>query len=152
MYEILISTHSIIRWIIILLAITVVFRSARAWLSNKTWSKTDSVSGLLFTTVLDFQFIIGIILYLFYSPVTKLAFQDFGAAMKNSMLRFFTVEHLLLMLVAIVLAHLGKMKSSKAKENKKKHRVSFIYYLIAFILILLAIPWPFLSYGRPWLF
>jgi hypothetical protein len=61
--------------------------------------------------------------------------------MKNSALRFYAVEHILLMIIALVLVHIGRSKSKKAVAPWKKHRVAAIYYGIALVLILAAIPW-----------
>jgi hypothetical protein len=90
---------------------------------------------------MDIQFLIGIILYAFVSPLTKAAFSDFGAAMKNPALRFYAVEHILLMVIALVLVHIGRSKSKKAIAPWKKHRAAAIYYGIALVLILAGIPW-----------
>ncbi len=70
-----------------------------------------------------------------------------GDAMKNSNLRFFTVEHWLLMIVALVVAHIGRSRAKKAADDKGKFKQAAIFFTIAMVLILLAIPWPFLSSG-----
>jgi hypothetical protein len=83
----------------------------------------------------------GLILYFFVSPFTKAAFADFGAAMKNADLRFYAVEHLSLMVIALILVHIGRIKSKKALVYVNKHKSAAIWYGIAFILILTGIPW-----------
>jgi len=80
-------------------------------------------------------------LYFFVSPLTKAAFANFGAAMKNADLRFYAVEHILMMLIALVVVHIGRSKSKKAKTPVQKHRISAIFYSVALILIIIAIPW-----------
>jgi len=87
------------------------------------------------------QFLTGVILYAFVSPITKAAFNNFGAAMKNADLRFYAVEHILIMVIALVLVHIGGAKSKKAKTPLAKHRSAAIYYGISLVLILVAIPW-----------
>ncbi len=61
--------------------------------------------------------------------------------MKNSMLRFYAVEHILVMLIALALIHIGKSKAKKAKTDVRKHKISAIFFTIAFVLILSRIPW-----------
>jgi hypothetical protein len=80
-------------------------------------------------------------LYAFVSPVTKTAFNDFGAAMKNADLRFYAVEHILMMVIALVLVHIGRAKSKKDVAPWKKHRSAAIFYGIALLLVLAGIPW-----------
>ena len=90
---------------------------------------------------MDIQFLIGMILYAFVSPFTKAAFADFGAAMKNADLRFYAVEHILMMVIALVFVHIGKSKSKKAVASWKKHRAAAIWFGLALVLILVGIPW-----------
>jgi hypothetical protein len=123
-----------------MLVIAVLF-AFTGWLAKKDWTKKDNITGILLTIFMDIQFVVGIVLYAFVSPLTKAAFNDFGAAMKNANLRFYAVEHILLMIIALVLVHIGRVKSKKASASWKKHRVSAIFYGIAFVVILLAIPW-----------
>ena len=151
MYEIFTTIHSILRWLIVIIALIVIFRSLIGWLGKKSYTGSENMLGLALNSSLDLQLIIGLVLYIFLSPFTQTAFQDFGSAMSNSVLRFFAVEHFLLMLIAIVLVHIGRIRVKKADTDVKKHKRTFIFYLIAFILILVSIPWPFMAYGKGWI-
>jgi putative Ca2+/H+ antiporter (TMEM165/GDT1 family) len=90
---------------------------------------------------MDLQLLSGLILYFFLSPITKLAMSDFGAAMKDAGLRFYAVEHISMMLIAVVLVHIGRAKSKKAKTDSGKFKIATIFFLIALVLMLAAIPW-----------
>ena len=90
---------------------------------------------------MDLQLLVGLILYVFVSPITRVAFQDFGAAMKNADLRFYAVEHILLMLVALVLVHIGRARTKKEMPGWKRHRNAAFFYTISLVIILIAIPW-----------
>ncbi len=141
MYTGLLHTHNLFRWLVLLaLTLTLIF-ALIGWLNKNDWNKRDKLMGLLLTILVDIQFLVGILLYAFVSPVTKAAFNDFGAAMKNDELRFYTVEHISLMILALILIHIGRAKSKKAVIGWKKHRVSAIYYGISMLIILTAIPW-----------
>ena len=85
--------------------------------------------------------LVGLVLYFFLSPITNAAFQNFGAAMKNADLRFYAVEHFLMMLIAVVLVHIGRSKSKKAAQPRKKFGISLVFFGIAYIIMLAAIPW-----------
>jgi hypothetical protein len=141
MYTGLLHTHNLFRWLVLLAAVFAIVLALAGWLGKKPWTKKDNIAGLLFTIFVDIQFVIGMILYLFVSPFTKAAFADFGAAMKNQVLRFYAVEHILLMVAALALVHIGRVKAKKEIIAWKKHRTAAIWYGIAFILILAGIPW-----------
>jgi len=129
------------RWLVLIVLVIAIALAFVGWFGKKEWTKKDNIVGLLLTIFFDIQFLIGFILYAFVSPLTKSAFADFGAAMKNADLRFYAVEHILMMFFALVLVHIGRAKSKNATASWKKHRSSVIYYGIALIVILLAIPW-----------
>ena len=141
MYTGLLHTHNMFRWLVLITLVIAVVFAFIGWLKKREWSKKDNTTGLLLTIFMDIQFLVGIIMYAFVSPVTKAAFNDFGAAMKNDDLRFYAVEHILMMLIALVLVHIGRAKSKKTSAPWKKHRAAAIFYGISLLLILAAIPW-----------
>ena len=141
MYKGLLHTHNMFRWLVLIVIVLAVVFAFIGWFKKRDWNKKDNTTGLILTIFMDIQFLVGIILYAFVSPLTKAAFSDFGAAMKNSDLRLYAVEHILLMVIALVLVHIGRSKSKKAVAPWKKHRVAAIYYGIALVLILVGIPW-----------
>lgn len=111
------------------------------WLGDQPWKKVDNMLGVILTALMDLQLLAGVVLYFFLSPITKLAMSDFRGAMKDPDLRFYAVEHLAMMLIAVALVHIGRAKSKKAVFNKDKFKTGAIYFIIAFVVILLAIPW-----------
>ena len=70
--------------------------------------------------------------------------------MKDSLLRFFLVEHIGLMLIAVLLVTIGYIKSDREENILKKHKKLLVYYSIALLVILAAIPWPFRGLGAGW--
>ena len=141
MYTGLLHSHNGLRWLVLLVFLISLILAFSGWIGKRDWKKADNISGLLLVVFMDLQFLVGIILYVFVSPITKAAFNNFGAAMKNADLRFYAVEHILMMLIALVLVHIGRAKSKKDILTWQKHRVAAIFYGISLILILLAIPW-----------
>lgn len=141
MYTGLLHTHNLFRWLVLVALLLAVLFALTGWFGKRDWNKKDNLAGLLLTIFMDIQLLVGLILYAFVSPVTKAAFNDFGAAMKNADLRFYAVEHILMMVIALVLVHIGRAKSKKDVANLKKHRSAAIYYVIALVLVLAGIPW-----------
>ena len=149
MYPLILTLHSILRWVVLILAVVAVVRAFIGWLGKKEWTALDNRFGMLLSASMDIQVILGFVLYIFLSPLTTTALQDFGAAMSNALLRYWSVEHVLLMVVALILIHVGRATSKVAEEATSKHKRAAIFFGLATLAILIAIPWPFWSYGRP---
>lgn len=133
--------HDTLRWVLLLSLVTTLVKYVMGWLGNQRWKKTDNLMGIVFTSLMDVQLLIGLALYAFLSPITQAAFTNFGAAMKNADLRFYAVEHIAMMVIAVVLVHIGRAKSKKATSDVAKFRVATIFYSLALVVILAAIPW-----------
>jgi mono/diheme cytochrome c family protein len=69
--------------------------------------------------------------------------------MRSSVLRFFLIEHVLSMTLALVAAHVGRVRMRRATSGPEKHQRTASGVLIALLCILVGIPWPFLPYARP---
>ena len=94
----------------------------------------------MFTMVsMHIQLVIGLILYFFISE--KVQFVE--GWMKVKLYRFYGMEHLVGMILAIALVTIGHISSKKQTEAKSKHKRILIWYTIGLILILAFIPWPF---------
>jgi len=141
MYSILIHIHSGLRWFVLVFLVWAIIRAAM-----KSYRKGDkplaALLGLIFTHV---QLVIGLILY-FISPKVIFA----GSSMSNSVLRFYLVEHIALMLIAVILITVGYVKAKRAAEDLKMNKSILWYYSIGLLLILVSIPWPFRNLGAGW--
>lgn len=140
MYSFTLAVHSILRWFVLIFGLLAIIKAYVGWFGKKEWKSLDNQLGLGFTISLDIQVLLGFLLYVI-SPLTQAAFSDIGMAMANSDLRFFLVEHFLMMVVALVLAHIGRSRAKKADTDVSKHKNAAIFFTIAMLLILAAIPW-----------
>lgn len=140
-YTGLLHLHDTLRWLILLAALVTLLKYFIGWFGQKNWGKSDNILGAVFTGMIDLQLLTGLLLYAVYSPVTKAAFQDFGAAMKNADLRFYAVEHFTLMLIAVILIHIGRVKTKRAVGSKAKFGTALLFFGIGYVLILAGIPW-----------
>jgi len=141
MYVVFLHLHSTLRWLILIGLIVILIKYLAGWLGNHAWKKSDNLLGIIMTGLMDLQLITGLALYFFLSPITKIALTNFGAAMKDASLRFYAVEHLSIMLIAVVLVHIGREKSKKALTDTGKFKMGSIFFLIALMVIYAAIPW-----------
>lgn len=140
MYTALLHSHNLIRWILLILLIFVLFRAWTGWLGKGSYQKIDKITGGILVGFTHLQLIVGLLLYFVYSQITQAAFQDMGAAMKDPNLRFYAVEHILTMIIAVVLIQLGRTFSKKAATDVEKHKKVAVYTTIALLLILSRMP------------
>ena len=141
MYTFILATHNIVRWLILIAAVVAIGLATIGWLGKKEWSKADNLSGVIYVSLIDLNVLLGLTLYLFLSPLTRAAFANFGAAMSDDRVRFFTVEHIAGMIIAVILAHIGRSTARKATDALKKHRTAAIWFSLSVAVILLMIPW-----------
>jgi uncharacterized membrane protein YozB (DUF420 family) len=144
-YVIVVNLHSILRWVILLLALLILVRAANGLSFKRGYTQSDSKINMWFTSAIDTQVLLGIILY-FTSSLTTTALQDFSSAMKNPLQMFFGVEHVFAMVLAMIAAHIGRAMIKKGADAPAKHRRTILWVAITIVIILIAIPWPF--YGE----
>lgn len=150
MYPVVLTLHPLVRWAVMIVGLLALVRTLSGWFGKRTWDPLDDKVGAWFTISMDTQLLLGLLLYVFFSPLTTAALRDFGGAMRNADLRFFAVEHTLVMLLAVVLAHVGRIRAQRAAYPAAKHRNAAILFGLALLAILAAVPWPFLEgVGRP---
>ncbi|WP_261395007.1 cytochrome B [Membranihabitans marinus] len=132
-YNIMVSAHSGLRWLLLLFLLIALFQTFGR--RGKFGDIKETKSVLIAFILTHIQLLLGLILF-FLSPKVQFG----GSTMSSSLFRFFTVEHSLIMIIAIVLITLGYTRSKKAP---KPFNVAFNFYIIALVLILVGIPWPF---------
>jgi hypothetical protein len=148
MYSAALILHSWIRWAVILAGLYAFARSILGASRRSQWTPADDRAGFWFVTAVDFQMLLGLILYFFLSPFTAQALHDFAGAMKDAALRFWAVEHLFGMVIAVALVHIGRVRARKT-DSLRRHRVAAIFFGLALLLIFASIPWPGSVHGRP---
>jgi hypothetical protein len=149
MYGTVLVLHSLIRWAVLLTGLFAAARGLSGWRSRRPWTLSDERAGFWFLMTLDLQFLLGLLLYGVLSPITWAAFHDMGGAMKDSIARFWVVEHAFGMIVAIALAHIGRARVHKTGYDGRRHKLAAIFFTLALLVILASIPWPSLAHGRP---
>ncbi len=134
MYEILKHTHSGLRWVALILIIFAIYNSITA----KEFTKREKLINLFSMVSLHTQLLLGLVLY-FISPRVNFA----SGWMKDASFRFYGMEHLAGMLIAIALITVGYVKSKKGTTPAAIYKPIKLFYIIGLILILASIPWPF---------
>ncbi len=131
MYNILKSAHSGWRYVVFILLVIAVIKALSGWLGNKTYTEGDRKLNVFTLISAHIQLLIGLILY-FVSPLTK-------GPMSDSIFRYWKVEHISMMIIAIILITVGNAKSKKAIVGVAKHRTISVFFGLALILIIVTI-------------
>ena len=134
MHSILLLIHSVFRYFVLIFLLIVIYRAFTGWQSKKAFTSADNKFSLFLLISTHIQFLLGLILY-FVSPIVIFS----GASMKNAVARYWLVEHIGMMLVAVVLITIGRSTSKRLSEDTAKHKRLFILNVIALLVIIIAI-------------
>ena len=142
------TLHNLNRWVILVFGLIVIVRGFTGWFGKRRFNAADMRYARIFNAALGIQFVLGLVLYFTKGWVGVLS-GGFASAMGDAILRFFTVEHEAMMIVAIAIAGMTQAIARKGKTERAKHMRAAIGYLVSMLIILAAIPWPAAAYGRP---
>ena len=123
--------HSYNRYLILAALVYVLFRSFSGWLGKKPFTKADNTASLVLMILAHTQLLLGLIQYFVTSPFTTSA----NANMDSAWVRYFKMEHITGMILAIVLIHLGRTFSKKASSDELKHKKLAVYTAVATLII-----------------
>lgn len=137
MHNALVHAHSGLRWVALIL-ILVAIVNAFASKGKGSYEKKDKMINLFSMISMHTQLLIGLVLY-FISPNVTFT----SGWMGIEKFRFFGMEHLLIMVLAIVVITIGRKKAEAQRDANAKHSKIAVWYTIGLILILAGIPWPF---------
>ena len=133
------TIHSYWAYIVLILLTITVINAIIGLIKKRPFTHKDLRLGLFTLIVSHIQLLIGFAWYFMSGYASGLS--NMGETMKNSSLRLLSVEHPLMMLIAIVLITIGWSKHKKKDEDTSKFKTFVIFYGIALILILSRIPW-----------
>ena len=122
-YPIFVHIHSGLRWLVLIFIIAAIINAGIRLYFKSSSKHRDYAFNKVALIFMHFQALLGLVLY-FISP--KVIFNT--ASMRDSVLRFFLVEHIGIMIIAVILLTIGYVKSDRA----------------------VAIPWPFRGLGAGW--
>lgn len=152
MYKGLLHLHSVLRWVILILLLVALYKSFVD--RNKAFTPGHKKTGLLLMIFCDVMLLLGLYQW-FVGDWGLKSIQNNGMSvvMKNSVLRFFAIEHISAMIIAIILVHVGYSYTKKNVPDAMKHKRILLLFGLALLIILISIPWPFrlVGAGRTWL-
>jgi hypothetical protein len=129
--EYIVVLHSLWRWVVLILMGLAILKALLGWFGKQPWQNLDDRIGLFFTSALDLQVLLGIILYIgvlvgAYFPKTSIIRVSF--------------EHVLMMFIALAIVHVIRSRAKKTEGDLAKHRLTAIGYIIALVIVIVAIP------------
>lgn len=133
-YSIFKYIHSGFRFIVLILVLLAIINALAGWFGKKSYTEGNRKLNLFAMISAHTQLLLGIILY-FLSPFVQFN----GETMKDATTRYWTVEHLVMMIFAIVLITIGHSRSKKVALPEAKHRAIAIFYILAVVVIVAAI-------------
>jgi hypothetical protein len=138
MLDLLKHTHSGLRWVALILLILAIINA----FTSTAYEKKHRLINLFAMVTLHTQLLIGLGLY-FISPRVQFLKGWMSSDVAKGMYRFYNLEHILLMIIAIALVTIGHSKSKKGATPEEKFKPIKLWYVIGLLFILAAIPWPF---------
>lgn len=136
MYTGLKHLHSGLRYVVLLLLVFAIITAIGSLFGKKTYTAGNRKLNLFTLIATHIQLLVGLVLY---SMSTMVTFSDMGTVMKTANLRYWTVEHISMMVLAVVLITIGHAKSKKGTTSVAKHQAIAVFYSIALVIILVAI-------------
>src|SRR5580658_9175085 len=150
---VLLLLHSILRWVILVLLVVAIVKSYNGMTAGRSYSESDRKVGLFLMISAHTTLLLGLLLW-FFGAFGLALVEDpgMGVVMKNAVMRYWVVEHFVGLLIAIALITIGRGVAKKSIPDSTKFKRAFWLFLVALIIILATVPWPFRAgVGRPWL-
>jgi uncharacterized membrane protein YbaN (DUF454 family) len=142
--------HSIVRWLVLISVAGAGIVALKGYMRKDpiiVWERTLSIFAMVLCHV---QLVLGLALYAFRFKRYDSAENWLGnqTMLGETVRRYWKFEHIGMMVIAIALVTIGRMVSKRAKTEPGKQLRIAIFYLLALVIMLYMIPWPFTSIGQ----
>lgn len=150
LYPTLLALHSWVRWLVLIGLIVSIWRAYRGWLFPRPFTRRDNQVRIATTATVHLQLVLGVWLYV-VSPIVHYFLGHFHEGVHINNVRFFGMEHVTMMVIAIAVITVGSLRARRKKTAKEKFRTMAIYFTIGLALIFVSIPWRFSPFtARPY--
>lgn len=146
----LLHLHNLLRWVILILLVLSIVKAYKGSKSSNAFLASDKKTWLFTMIAAHTTLLLGLYqwtlgrfgLFTFVKP-------EGVSMMKDPTLRFYQMEHPVMMIISVLFITLGYGMAKKQVSDDVKYKKAFRYFVIALLLILVAVPWPFREIGRP---
>jgi hypothetical protein len=142
MHQILLTLHSINRWLVLLSLLYSIYLAGRGRWQHRTFTAHDNLMRHVTATISQIQLLLGLSLYMI-SPVVKYAVAETESNQLLSEHVFFKYIHIWLMAISVVLITIGSAKAKRMQTDNEKFSTMLVWFAVALFVIIMAIPWPF---------
>lgn len=142
MYSALLFFHSAFRWLVLVSLLYALYRGLTGWLGHRPYTRLDNLVRHNTATIAHIQLMIGYTLY-FNSPVISYFRAHFSQASRQFDFLFFGLIHITLMTLAVIFMTIGSAASKRRETDRAKFKTMTVWFLVALLIIFVAIPWPF---------
>lgn len=150
MFGVFLILHSCLRWLVLLSLLGMLLRAYIAWIKHWEFSRSDHILRLVTVSIAHLQLSLGIGLYVL-SPIVRYFFQHFKTALHITQIRFFGMEHITMMLLAMTCISIGSIRAKRAQHSQTKFKRIAFWYTLALLMIFTSIPWEFSPFtSRPY--
>ncbi len=136
MYEVVIKLHYVISAIFLILALVTTTWAIIGWAKNLACPSSFLKLSWVFIHVLYIQLFTGITLYFFLKPASSSEVMTMEEALLHNSQRFWGIEHVSLMLFALILSQVGRMIIKQISSDRKKYRAATFYYGISLLVVM----------------
>lgn len=138
----LLHLHNLLRWVILILLLLSILKAYSGWSGKKAFAAADKKTWL-FTMIAGH---ITLLLGLYQVAMGRYGIFSYTPPegtvwIKDIFLRFYWMEHPLMMILSIVFITLGHGMAKKAVSDEIKYKKALIYFCVALLLIIVAVPW-----------
>jgi hypothetical protein len=142
MHDFLVHLHSGLRWVALILLLVAIVKAFAGMSGNKPFTTGDKKLALYTLISMHLQLVIGLALYIMGKWYQSIDTTDEALKAYH---RFFAMEHISGMLLAIILITIGNAKSKRGATDKAKFKSIAVFFTIGLVIILACIPWPFMA-------
>jgi len=142
MYTTVLAIHSLVRWLVLASLLFAIFRAFNGWSSKRSFSRVDNSVRHWTATIAHIQLIFGLVLY-FISPIVNYFLHNFNDAVHRREIRFFGMEHSLMMVIAIVVITIGSARAKRKLTDPEKFKTMALWFSVGLLIILSSVPWAF---------
>ena len=135
LYDILKTTHSWLRYLLLALLVINIISTLIGWLGKRDYTKADDRLSLFLLISTHTQLLLGLVIY-FMWVTSENIFGNMATTMHTTALRYYAVEHITGMIIAVALITLGRILPKKTTHHASRFRQSFFYFIAAFLVIM----------------
>lgn len=139
---VLLYIHSLLRWLVVISMLSSIFVSLYRYRKNCRFDRKSNILRHWTATFAHIQLVIGVLLAI-QSPHFNFFWKNIQVAWSNTESIFYGLIHPISMLISVILITIGSAKAKRKKQDHDKFKTILIWFSIAALLLLIAIPWPF---------